>query len=83
MRMLTERLQILLDGERRRRLEQEASSRGVSVAALIRDAIDLVYPSTADERQRAAALVLDADAMEVPDPEALRSELDDLRARRR
>lgn len=83
MCMLTERLQILLDGERRRRLEHEATSRGVSVAALIRDAIDLAYPSTADERRRAAALVLDADPMDVPDPAALRSELDEVRGQRR
>ncbi len=83
MRMLTERLQFLLDGDRRRRLEHEASARGVSVAALIRDAIDLVYPSTADERRRAAAVVLDAEPMAVPDPAGLRAELDDVRADRR
>ena len=83
MCMLTERLQILLDGDRRRRLEHEATTRGVSVAALIRDAIDLAYPSTADQRQQAAALVLDAEPMEVPDPTALRAELDELRAQRR
>lgn len=83
MCMLTERLQILLDGDRRRRLEQEASARGVSVAALIRDAIDLVYPSTADERRHAAALVLDAEPMAVPDAGGLRTELDELRAQRR
>lgn len=83
MCMLTERMQILLDGERRRRLEHEASARGVSVAALIRDAIDLVYPSTADERRHAAALVFDAEPMEVPDAAALRAELDELRGQRR
>lgn len=83
MCVLTERLQILLDGERRRRLEHEATARGVSVAALIRDAIDLVYPSTADERRNAATLVLDAEPMSVPDAADLRTELDELRARRR
>lgn len=83
MHMLTERLQILLDGDRRRRLEHEASARGVSVAALIRDAIDLAYPSTADERRQAAALVLDAEPMAVPDPDELRAELDQLRGQRR
>jgi hypothetical protein len=81
--MLTERLQILLDGERRRRLEHEAAARGVSVAALIRDAIDLAYPSTGDERRQAAALVLGAEPMAVPDPEDLRAELDELRGQRR
>lgn len=83
MCMLTERLQILLDGDRRRRLEHEASARGVSVAALIRDAIDLAYPSTADERRRAGAVVLDAEPMDVPDPAGLRAELDEVRADRR
>lgn len=83
MCMLTERLQILLDGDRRRRLEHEANARGVSVGALVRDAIDLAYPSTADERAAAAALVLGADVMEVPDVAALRAELDEVRARRR
>jgi hypothetical protein len=81
--MLTERLQILLDGDRRRRLEHEAAARGVSVAALIRDAIDLVYPSTAVERRQAAAQVLDAEPMQVPDPAGLRAELDELRGQRR
>lgn len=83
MCMLTERLQILLDGDRRRRLEHEAAARGTSIAALIRDAIDLVYPSTADERRRAAALVLEAEPMDVPEPDGLRAELEELRGRRR
>lgn len=83
MCMLTERLQILLDGDRRRRLEDEASARGTSVAALIREAIDLVYPSTADERRAAAAHVLGADPMDVPDSADLRVELDEARDRTR
>lgn len=83
MCILTERLQILLDGERRRRLELEADARGTSVAALIREAIDLVYPSTADERRAAAELILTAEPMELPDGEGLRAELDDIRAHRR
>lgn len=83
MHMLTERLQILLDGDRRRRLEQEAGARGTSVAALIREAIDLVYPSTADERRAAGDLILGAEPMEVPDTDELLAEIDELRARRR
>jgi len=83
MRMLTERLQILLDGDRRRRLEHEADARGTSVAALIREAIDLVYPSTADERRAAADLLLSAEPMAVPDVDGLRAELDEARSHRR
>jgi hypothetical protein len=83
MCMLTERLQILLDGDRRRRLEHEAKARGTSVAALIREAIDLVYPSTADERRAAAELILGAEPMEVPDAAGLRAELDEIRSHRR
>lgn len=83
MCMLTERLQILLDGDRRRRLEEEAGARGTSVAALIREAIDLAYPSTVAERRAAADTLLRAEPMEVPDVEGLRAELADVRANRR
>ncbi|HXF73824.1 MAG TPA: CopG family transcriptional regulator [Actinomycetota bacterium] len=38
--MLNERLQILISGEQRRRLDAEAARRGTSVSALIREAID-------------------------------------------
>mgnify|MGYP000194564384 CR=1 FL=1 len=38
--MLTERLQILISPEQRRRLEAEAARRGTSVASVIREAID-------------------------------------------
>lgn len=82
MHMLSERLQILLDPDRRRRLEEEAASRGTSVAALIREAIDLAFPSTGDDRRAAAARLLGAEPMPVPDLAGLHAELDDLRARR-
>jgi hypothetical protein len=38
--MFSERLQILLSPEQRRRWEAEAKRRGTSVASLIRDAVD-------------------------------------------
>jgi predicted DNA-binding protein len=41
MSALTRRTQILLDEERHRRLEEEASQTGRSVASIIREAIDL------------------------------------------
>lgn len=82
MHMLSERLQVLVDPERRRRLEQEASARGTSVGALVREAIDLAFPSTAAQRSAAAAAILEAEDMPVPDVAELRVELDGLRSRR-
>jgi len=38
--MLKERLQILVDREQRNRLNQEARRRGISVGAVVRNAID-------------------------------------------
>lgn len=43
MRMLRERLQILVSIEQRRRLEAEAKRRGTSVASLIREAVDVQF----------------------------------------
>jgi len=83
MRMLNERLQILLDGDRRRRLEHEAEARQTSVAALVREAIDLAFPSTSAERRRAGAVILEAEPMPVPAVDELRRELDELRTRGR
>lgn len=79
MSMKSERLQVLIDTAQRERLEQTASSRGVSVAALVRDAIDVVYPPRAPARAAAAAAILEAEPMEVPDVQELRAELDRMR----
>ena len=43
MSMLNERLQILVRPDQRRRLEAEARRRGTSVAALVREAVDMQY----------------------------------------
>jgi len=80
--VLDHRLQILLDDERYRRLQDAARSRGVSVATVVREAIDHGLASPRGRRLNAAARVLDAEDMPVGDPEALRDELDALRARR-
>ncbi len=54
--MLTERLQVLMSKEQRRRLETEAKRRRSSVGALIREAIDArVASATPEERARAIA----------------------------
>jgi predicted transcriptional regulator len=56
MCMLSDRLQILVSPEQRRRLEEEARRIEISVGALVRQAIDARVGATArDERRRAAA----------------------------
>lgn len=82
MLMKTERLQVLIDPAQRTRLEQVAAGRGVSVASLVRSAIDVAYPPRASSRASAAAALLEAESMEVPPVADLLSELDDLRSRR-
>jgi hypothetical protein len=83
MRMLERRLQILLDEARYQRVSSEATHRGVSVASVIREAIDRALPATAEQRRVAADLILSAPDMPVPpDPSELRAELDELRSRR-
>ncbi len=79
MSMKTERLQVLIDSEQRERLERTALARGVSVASLVRSAIDVVYPSEADVRATVAREILDADPMDAPDLDELRAELDRMR----
>jgi hypothetical protein len=82
MSMLSRRLQVLIDDERLRRLEAEASRRQVPVSVVVRDAIDAAYPVDRSIRRSAAARILAAEPMPVPDPTELRAELDDVRWRR-
>lgn len=83
MHMLERRIQILIDEARYQRVAAEAKQRGVSVASVIREAIDRGLPETTQRRRAAARRILDAPDMELPlDPSDLRKELDDLRGRR-
>jgi hypothetical protein len=79
---LEHRLQILLDDERHRRLVSAARERGVSVATIVREAIDRGLARPDARRRSAAARLLEADDMPVGDPRELREELDALRGRR-
>jgi predicted DNA-binding protein len=56
--MLTERLQVLISPEQRRRLEAEAERRGTSVATVVREAIDtrLREPTREDRRKAVEAI---------------------------
>lgn len=75
--MLTRRLQLLLDEEQYARVADEAQRRQVSVAAVIRDAIDQALPDARAARRRAAIdAILAAEPMPVPeDPADLKREI--------
>jgi len=79
---LGRRLQVLLDEERHRRLSAVASERGVSVATVVREAIDRGLPATDSRRRAAGRRVLDAADMRVGEPDELLAELDAMRGRR-
>ena len=78
MRMLTHRLQLLLDDERYERVHALARQRGTSVATVIREALDRGLPATQRRRSAAARRILAAEPMPVAD---LLAELHDLRGR--
>lgn len=80
--MLDRRLQILLDEQRYQRISSLAKARGVSVAAVVRDALDRGLPAEPARRATAARRLLAAAPMDVPGPDGLRAELDELRGRR-
>lgn len=50
---LTRRTQLLLDEERYARLERRATASNRSVAAVVRDAIDIAYPERSPDREEA------------------------------
>ncbi|MBS1887339.1 MAG: ribbon-helix-helix protein, CopG family [Actinobacteria bacterium] len=82
MHMLDQRLQVFLDDELHSRLNTVAQERGVSVATVVREAIDQ-WVADSDGRGRAAGRrLLDATPMAVPDVGDLRQELEHLRGRR-
>jgi hypothetical protein len=77
------RLQVLLDEGRYRRLETVAGERGVSVATVVRDAIDRGLGSSESRKRAAGRRLLEAPGMPVGDPPELRTELDALRSGQR
>jgi hypothetical protein len=80
---LSHRLQLLLDEQRYQRVAAEARARGVSVARVIRDAIDRSLAPAHDRRAAALRTILTAEPMPVPDnPADLRAELDEIRGAR-
>jgi hypothetical protein len=83
MCMLTRRVHLLLDEERYLRVATAAKARKVSVAEVVREAIDAAIPPHWSDRVSAGDAILAAAPMEVPETvEGLRAELDALRGRR-
>jgi hypothetical protein len=82
MLMLSRRVQLLLDEDRYQRLATEAHARGVSVASLIRKAIDGAFPPGAERRAKAIDEILSAPLIDLPPPDGLKEELEELRGRR-
>ncbi|WP_219415846.1 ribbon-helix-helix protein, CopG family [Pseudonocardia nigra] len=80
--MLDRRLQILLDEQRYQRVAALAAARGISVGAVVREAIDRGLTATPNRRATAARRLLDAAPMPASAPEDLRAELEELRGRR-
>lgn len=80
--MFTERLQVLLDEERLRRLQRAAEQRGASVGHLVREAIDLALPVVPAHRRAAAQRLLDRPPLfDALDWESVKAELLDPGAR--
>jgi hypothetical protein len=80
--LLEHRLQILIDDKRHRRIARAARERGVSVATVVREAIDRGLDGPSARRLAAGRRLLDAADMPVPEPCELRAELQALRGRR-
>ncbi len=73
---------MLLDEERYRRLAEAAADRGVSVATIVREAIDRGMPNSPNRRRQAGQRILSAPDMPLPEVADLLTELEELRSRR-
>lgn len=79
---MTRRLQLLLDEERYELVAAEASRQRVSVATVIRDAIDHSLGYGSPDKTLAFETIVAAEPMDVPDPDDLVAEIAELRGRR-
>jgi plasmid stability protein len=75
MPSLTRRTQLLLDDDLHRRLRQIAAARGLSVGALIREAIDEKLARVQDARAQAVERLLAAEPMPVDDWPIMKKEM--------
>lgn len=75
--MVTERLEVRLDRERRRKLSELAAAHGAPVSEVVRQMIDQAYEEALRVRRLRAARELARLAVEdVPDPETLSRQLE-------
>jgi predicted transcriptional regulator len=78
---LTRRTQLLLDDDLHRRLREIAAQRGISMGALIREAIDEKLSQVQDDRAKAIDELLAAEPMPVEDfPTMKRQMIEDMNA---
>jgi plasmid stability protein len=78
---LTRRTQLLLDDDLHRRLRETAAQRGISMGALIREAIDEKLSQVQDDRAKAIGELLAAEPMPVEDwPIMKRRMIEDMNA---
>lgn len=75
--MATERLEVRLDPEHRRRLSELAAARGAPVSEVVRQIIDQAYEDALRrQRLRAAEELAELEVEDVPDPETLARQLE-------
>ncbi|NQW17179.1 MAG: hypothetical protein HQ478_06795 [Chloroflexi bacterium] len=75
--MATERLELRLDGEQRRRLDELAEEEGTAVSETVRRLIDRAYEETLNERRkRAAEEIGQLEVEDVPEPETVTRQLE-------
>jgi hypothetical protein len=73
---VSDRLDVRLDSDRRRKLSEVAAEYNTAISEAVRIMIDQAYEDVVQERRRQAARVLAAMAVEdVPDPEELSRQL--------
>jgi hypothetical protein len=74
---MTTRLEIRLDTEHRRKLEELAQSRDTSISDLVRNLLDHAYEEwLRAERHRAVERLASLNIEDVPDPDVLARQLD-------
>ena len=74
---MTTRLEVRLETEHRRRLEELAREKGIPISEVVRRLIDGAYEDILRERRRQAAeRVIALNAEDPPEPDALSRELE-------
>ncbi|HEX4837667.1 MAG TPA: CopG family transcriptional regulator [Solirubrobacteraceae bacterium] len=75
MPQLTRRTQLLLDDDLHRRLRETADARGISLGALVREAIEEKLSRVQESRSEAFAKLLTAEPMPVEDWSAMKKQM--------